>query len=189
MPPPVRQRILAAAEDLFYSQGIASTGVDAVIERAGVATGSLYKHFGGKDALVEAYLHDRDLRWRAHWQACIDAEVDPVERVLAIFTATATWSPDAPADRGCAHLAAMVQLPGGHPARRAAVAHKQHLADRLEELCAETSAHDPGDLSRDVLLVYEGMNNQLALGADPEAIERARRMARSRLTAQERGGA
>jgi AcrR family transcriptional regulator len=187
MPPPVRQRILAAAEELFYSQGIASTGVDAVIERAGVATGSLYKHFGGKDALVEAYLHDRDHRWRAHWEACIAAEDDPVDRVLAIFTATASWPSSTVADRGCAHLAALVQLPGGHQATTAAAAHKQHLADRLGGLCADTSSRDPADLCRDLLLVYEGMNNQIALGMDPDPIGRARRLAHPLLKAQAAG--
>ena len=177
----VRERLLRAAEELFYSNGIASTGVDAVVERAGVATGSLYKNFGGKDALVEAYLHVRDQRWRDHWESCIAEQSDPVERVLAMFTAVASWDPSAPVNRGCAHLAATVQLPPGHPAIRAALAHKEHLAKRLDELCAATGTDDPADVSADLLLIYEGANNLIALGRDPDPIHRARRLARSRL--------
>lgn len=177
----MRERLLVAAEELFYTEGIASTGVDAVIERAGVATGSLYKNFGGKDALVEAYLHERDHRWRAHWEACIAEHSDPVERVLAIFTAVASWSPSSPANRGCAHLAATVQLPPGHPATQAAHAHKQHLADRLRELCAATTTEDPESLGHDLLLIYEGMNNLIALDLDPDPVARARQLAQQRL--------
>ncbi|CAN5650982.1 TetR/AcrR family transcriptional regulator [soil metagenome] len=177
----MRERLLDAAEDLFYSDGIASTGVDAVIERAGVATGSLYKNFGGKDALVEAYLHARDHRWRAHWEACIAEQRDPVERVLAIFTAVARWAPLSQANRGCAHFAATVQLPPDHPATRAALAHKQHLAERLGELCAATgtgTTDHPVNLCQDMLLIYEGMNNLIALNLDPDPIGRARQLAR-----------
>lgn len=184
-PPPrsVRERLLDAAEDLFYSDGIASTGVDAVIERAGVATGSLYKNFGGKNALVAAYLHARDHRWRAHWEECIAEQRDPDERVLAIFTAVARWAPLSQANRGCAHLAASVQLPSDHPATRAALTHKQHLAERLGELCAATSTDEPVNLRQDMLLIYEGMNNLIALDLDPDPVDRARQLTRRLLSA------
>jgi len=175
----VRERLLSAAEELFYSNGIASTGVDAVIERAGVATGSLYKNFGGKDALVEAYLQVRDQRWRDHWEACVAEHSDPDERVLAIFTALARWDPSSPINKGCAHLTATVQLPPNHPAVRVALSHKQHVAERLSELCAATRTEDPSNLSADVLLIYEGVNNLLALDMEPDPIDRARRLARS----------
>jgi AcrR family transcriptional regulator len=183
----VHERLLAAAEELFYSQGIASTGVDAVIERAGVATGSLYKHFAGKDALVEAYLRDRDQRWREHWEACIAEQGDPVERVLAIFTALSRWSPPTPANRGCAHFAATVQLSPDHPGFRAAREHKQHLSRRLAELCAQTAAANPTDVARDLLLLYEGATNFNALDPGSDAIDRAQRVARQRLERDEAG--
>src|SRR5690242_20426346 len=88
---PARVRLLRAADELFYEHGIAGTGVDAVIARAGVATGSLYKNFSGKDELVAAYLAERDLRWRQEWEAAIAAADDPVDRVLALFAATDRW--------------------------------------------------------------------------------------------------
>ncbi|MBF4163315.1 TetR/AcrR family transcriptional regulator [Nocardioides acrostichi] len=196
-PPTVRQRLLEAAEELFYAQGIAGTGVDAVIERAGVATGSLYTNFGGKDALVVAYLEERDRRWRETWERAIAGADEPVERVLALFAATARWCSTTSAERGCAHLAAALQLPAGHPGRETALAHKDHLARRLYELCAglqltgahETGAHETGaagqpgdhdgcrDLRDDLLMIYEGMNNQIALGVGPDPVARARRVA------------
>lgn len=182
----MRERLLAAAEELFYAQGFASTGVDAVIERARVATGSLYKNFGGKDGLAEAYLRERDHRWRRHWEECVAEQDDPVERVLTLFTALERWSPGSPDNRGCAHLAAMVQLPRDHPGSQAAVRHKQHLSRRLEELCAGAGADDPAGLCRDLLLLYEGANNQVALGLTNDPVGRARRLARTLLEATPR---
>ncbi len=56
---PARERLLAAAEELFYQDGVQSVGIDRVIERAGVAKASLYANFKGKDDLVRAYLDAR----------------------------------------------------------------------------------------------------------------------------------
>ena len=56
---PARERLLAAAEELFYQDGVQSVGIDRVIERAGVAKASLYANFNGKDDLVRAYLDAR----------------------------------------------------------------------------------------------------------------------------------
>jgi hypothetical protein len=50
--PSPRERLLAACDELFYRDGVHSTGIDAVIEKADVAKGSLYYIFGRKDALV-----------------------------------------------------------------------------------------------------------------------------------------
>lgn len=180
-----RERLLAAADELFYADGLTSTCVDAVIDRAGVATGSLYNNFSGKDALIEAYLHDRDERWRTHWESCIAEHADPVERVLALFTAVQRWNQTADTRRGCAHLAAAVQLPADHPGARAAAAHKQHLTDRLHELCGDAVAVEPADLAQDLLLIYEGMHNMIAMDLDTTPIGRARRLATRRLTQQE----
>lgn len=182
---PARERLLAAADDLFYGEGITSTGVDAVIEHAGVATGSLYNNFGSKDALVAAYLHARDHKWRTHWEICIAERTDPTQRVLALFTAMERWDDGLATDRGCAHVAAAVQLPAHHPGARVAAAHKQYLAARLHELCAETGAADPADLAQDVLLIYEGMHTMISMNLDPAPIARARGLATQRLTPTE----
>ncbi|GIL36996.1 TetR/AcrR family transcriptional regulator [Phycicoccus sp. DTK01] len=176
-----RARLLEAADELFYAGGIASTGVDAVIARAGVATASLYKNFHGKDDLVAAYLAERDERWRRHWESCIDGETDPVQRVLALFTAMDGWD-GRRASRGCAHVSASLQLPDEHPGRVVARRHKEHVARRLEELVRETGVGDAAEVARDLLLVYEGTFTLLALELDPDPVNRARRLARWRLS-------
>ena len=55
-----RDRILDAANRLFYGEGIRSVSVDAVAEKAGVTKRTLYYHFKSKDELIAAYLESRD---------------------------------------------------------------------------------------------------------------------------------
>ena len=56
---PTKDRIVAAANKLFYDEGIRSVGVDAVAAKAGVTKRTLYYHFKSKDDLVAAYLAAR----------------------------------------------------------------------------------------------------------------------------------
>ncbi|MBO0679726.1 TetR/AcrR family transcriptional regulator [Mycolicibacterium sp. S2-37] len=178
---PARVRLLRAAGELFYEHGIAGTGVDAVIERAGVATGSLYKNFSGKDELVAAYLADRDERWREEWDRAIAEADDPAGRVLAIFTATERWRDHVGLQRGCAHIAAAGQLPPEHPGMAVAVAHKRHVVERLTTLVAATSAANPATTASDIALIHDGMLGSMAVGLDPDPVARAYRIARTLL--------
>ncbi|MDT5174753.1 MAG: hypothetical protein QOG37_2004 [Mycobacterium sp.] len=87
--PSARERLLAASDELLYRDGVHSTGIDAVIEKAGVAKGSLYYIFGGKDELVAAYLRGRLDAWRERVDAAQAGIDDPEEKILAVFDAIA----------------------------------------------------------------------------------------------------
>jgi AcrR family transcriptional regulator len=174
---PARERLLRAADELFYANGITGTGVDAVIARAGVATGSLYKNFSGKADLVAAYLTERDRRFQALWESHIESEIDPRARLLAIFTAQEAWTSETGAVRGCAHVAAATQLPREHLGFAIAVAHKQRVTARLAELAQAASAPEPERLAQDLAMIYDGMLNAQAIGIDPRPVDRARRLA------------
>ena len=155
---PARERLLDAAEALFYERGIAGTGVDAVLRRARVAPATLYAHFTGKDHLVAAYLERRHQRWRATWdealQRCGD---DPDERALSVFDALDEFHRQQETTRGCAFLAAAVEVTDArHPAHQWLAADTQLLADRLHALAADTGAADPGALATELLLLYDG---------------------------------
>src|SRR5271168_3009534 len=96
--PSARERLLAAADELFYRDGVHfyrdgvhSTGIDAVIEKAGVAKGSLYYIFGGKDELVAAYLRGRHERFRQQVEEAQAGIDDPADKILALFDALADY--------------------------------------------------------------------------------------------------
>lgn len=173
-PPSARDRLLAAAGELFYARGINATGIDAIVERAGVALATLYKQFGGKDRLVAAYLEERDRRWCLEWEAAIAASE---RRVAAIFDAVEQWWTAEGRYRGCAQVAAAVEITDvDHPAMDAINRHKAHLHQRLAELAREAGAAEPEQVAADIVVIYEGAITALLLQNVPEPLRRARRL-------------
>jgi AcrR family transcriptional regulator len=175
---PARERLLEAADQLFYAHGIAATGVDAVLQRAGASPATLYAHFAGKDGLVAAYLERRHHRWLATWDAVLARTEDPVDRLLSVLDALALFRRHEGATRGCAVLAAAAELPAAdHPARAWIEADTALLHERLHELAHAAGADDPRALAAELVLVYDGTLAAYARGvADP--VPAARELAR-----------
>jgi AcrR family transcriptional regulator len=98
---PARDRLLAAADELFYEGGIHTVGIDRVIERAGVAKATLYDIFGSKDALIRAYLEARHNARKARLSAWLERYDHPRERLLGVFDAMVDLM-KAEGFRGCA---------------------------------------------------------------------------------------
>jgi AcrR family transcriptional regulator len=61
-----RDAILAAALELFASQGFDGTAVPEVARRAGVGAGTIYRHFESKEGLVNALYRREKTRLMAH---------------------------------------------------------------------------------------------------------------------------
>ena len=177
-----RARLVAAADELFSSNGIAGTPVDEAVRRAGVATMTLYHHFDGKDAFVAAYLRDRHGRWMQRWESHISAASGPADRLLAIFDALDEWAREGGAARGCAFVDAAAELSDrAHPAWREIDAHKRDLRDRLVELAESIDEIDPGGVADQLLLIYEGALSALLTGHIEHPTAQARAMAQALL--------
>ncbi len=180
---PARERLLAAAGELFYEQGIAATGVDAVLARAGVSPATMYAHVRGKEALVAAYLQERHESWRAVWDEVLAERDDPRERLLSVFDAVGRYRERDDIRRGCGFLAAATELPADHAGQRWLEADSRLLLDRFRELAAEAGAADPTDVADTLLLLYDGALNRLARAATTanlpasDPLTRARRLA------------
>lgn len=187
---PARERLLAAAAELFYESGIAATGVDAVLARAGTSPATLYAHFAGKDGLVAAYLEERHQAWRATWDEVLAGRSDPVERLLSVFDAVGRYRDEQGNRRGCAFLAAATELPAGHPGQPWLAADSRLLTERLRELAADAGLPDADDAAATLLLLYDGALSRYArvattpglAGDDP--VDRARRLAAGWIAAQ-----
>src|SRR5438270_7234988 len=82
-PASARKRLLDAANELFYEEGVHTVGVDRVIERAGVAKATLYTVFGNKDGLVRAYLLGRHDRTRERMTASLPPDTTPLGSVFS----------------------------------------------------------------------------------------------------------
>lgn len=82
---PAKERLLKAASELFYNDGITATGIDTIIAKAGVAKMSLYNNFASKAELVQAYVQSRKKEWRQLYEERVRGVATPQERILAVF--------------------------------------------------------------------------------------------------------
>ncbi|MCF6508544.1 TetR/AcrR family transcriptional regulator [Blastococcus sp. MG754426] len=182
--PTARQRLLSAASELFYESGIAATGVDAVLARAGVSPATMYAHFAGKDALVAAYLEERHHRWRGVWDEVLAESGDHRDRLLSVFDALTRYRRRTGDRRGCGFQAAATELPAGHPGQTWLAADTALLSGRLLELARAAGADRPGELAADLLLLYDGALAGLARRAAAPAGFDQDPLGRARVTAQ-----
>ncbi|MDX3688413.1 TetR/AcrR family transcriptional regulator [Streptomyces sp. NBC_01693] len=180
---PAGERVVAAAEELFYDRGITAVGVDLIAEHSGVTKRTLYNQFGSKDRLVAAYLAARDRRWQSLVRATVDACDDPVEAVTAPFEALRVWS--GTNARGCAFINALAELPdASHPAYVIAADQKRWLVDLFEELATAAGCSAPGALATQLLVLHEGVlaTQPLPLDTLPGSVELARSLVRAAVT-------
>jgi AcrR family transcriptional regulator len=153
--PSPRERLLAASDELFYRDGVHSTGIDAVIEKAGVAKGSLYYIFGGKDELVAAYLRGRHDAWRQRIEAAQAGVDDPDEKVLAVFDAIADYV-SLPGFRGCPFINAAAEAPAGESQQLAIKEYRDWLRQSFRELAADTGVAGSEALADALIVLYDG---------------------------------
>ena len=168
-----RDRLLAAAGELFYEHGVHTVGIDTIIERAGVAKASLYSTFGSKDGLVRAYLETRHEARRARISAEIERHDDPTARLLAVFDVLASTIAQ-PAFRGCAFANAAAESELDSAAADITRNVRRWLLETLAELATELGVSDPTALARQLTLLYDGALAQSRLDPSPAAAKAAR---------------
>jgi AcrR family transcriptional regulator len=168
-----RRRILAAAAQLFYFEGINATGVDLIADRASVSKRTLYQHFPSKAALVEEYL--RQLRQQGaegEEESAQTPDSTPRAQLLALFELT-----DAGVGRmrGCPFHNAAVEAAGVMPGVEHIVhVHKRDYIDGLTELARAAGAADPETLGNQIALLYEGASGLSTSMNDPAPWAQAR---------------
>ncbi len=152
-----RQKILDAADDLFFTGGIAATPIDAVIRRAGVSAATLYRGFDGKDGVLAAALSRRHEAWLQAWDAAVSAADTPEGRLLAVFDALDAFRQRPLGSRWCAFLGSAAEFADPPASVARAVQHDTDtMRARLTELASEVDAAGADDLADALLLVITG---------------------------------
>jgi AcrR family transcriptional regulator len=168
-----RERLLEAADELFYYGGVQTVGIDRIIEQAGVAKASLYNTFGSKEELVRAYLDARHERTTARLTAAVERHTDPVARLFAVFDAQAEMLAQ-PNFRGCAFISASAEAPLGGMIEHATDSYRSDIRGLLTRLAADTAAPDPATLGRQLHLIYDGALLSARMDRDPSIAVAAR---------------
>jgi AcrR family transcriptional regulator len=176
-PASARERLLDAANELFYEEGVHTVGVDRVVERAGVAKATLYTLFGNKDGLVRAYLTARDEAIRERITRELVARYrTPRERLLGVFDVQALMFSD-PRFHGCAFARASAEAPQGSSVEEVAEGHRGWLRSLFHELAKEAGARNPEELARQLMLLYDGAAISAWMDHNPSAATAARSVA------------
>jgi AcrR family transcriptional regulator len=150
-----RDRLLDAANELFYAEGVQTVGIDRIIERAGVAKASLYNLFGSKEELVAAYLASRHDVTTGRLTEAIEKVDDPRQKILGVFEVQAQQYEQSDFN-GCAFIAASTEAPSGGLVEQAADQFRAWIRAMFTDLARQAGAPDPVSLGRQLHFIYDG---------------------------------
>jgi AcrR family transcriptional regulator len=163
-----RDRVLDTADRLFFSVGVHAVGVDRIIDEAGVARATLFRHFRTKDDLVAAYLERRADHARATLTKMRAEHADP-GRMLAAIADVVDGYRNQPGFRGCEFINAAAEFADPeHPAHRLAVEQRRWITDFIAETLAQLGHRDSAETAEAMLMVRTGalIAASLELGVD-----------------------
>jgi AcrR family transcriptional regulator len=150
-----RARLLAAANDLFYEEGVHTVGIDRVIERAGVAKASLYNAFGSKEELIREYLairHDARVERMTRGLARYD---NPREKLLGVFDVLGEITSQ-PSFRGCAFVNARSETASSDRVAQICDTSRAWTRTLFTDLAREAGVAEPERLAAQLHLLYDG---------------------------------
>jgi len=153
-PSPARKRLLDAATDLFYGEGIHSVGVDRIIAAAGVTRATMYKQFDGKEGLVLAYLQGEDERLRALFARAGAASDDP-KVLLDLVIGGIEADIRERHTRGCPFINAAAEYPSEGPVRDLIADHREWFRATLGALATAAGLSEPADVAASLVLLRD----------------------------------
>ncbi len=172
-----RARLLAAASELFYAEGVQTVGIDRVIAQAGVAKATLYSAFGSKEELVRAYLRARHAATRERMNTELEARYPTAkERLVGVFEVQGLSFTD-PGFRGCAFVSAKAEARPGGAVDEVSGEYRAWLHDLFTDLAHQAGATDPKGLAQQLVLLYDGAGISAWMDRDPSAEDAARTVA------------
>ena len=171
-----RERLLAAADELFYENGINLVGIDRVIEHAGVAKASLYDCFGSKEELIRAYLKGRADKRQARIVERLAGLETPQEKILGVFELMAETA-NRPDYRGCAFQRASAEAGASSIIKGTCDESRAWLRSQFTELARQAKAADPELLGQQLVFLYDGAALAASVDGDRNAPRAARALA------------
>ncbi|PFG29664.1 TetR/AcrR family transcriptional regulator [Paramicrobacterium agarici] len=173
-----RERILSAAEDLYYQKGYSAVGMDELRTTAGVSLRRLYALFPSKDDIITAVLDRKHSEWESGLTGRVASAPDTArERLLAIYAYLEEWF-TTESFRGCAFINAFGELGGTHPEIAALVRdHKASFQQYVTALVRDLGASD--DLAAQLSILAEGAQSTAAISRDPAVAGQARSAAQT----------
>ena len=173
-----REQLIETAIRLFNRDGYHATGINRILDEAGVAKMTLYTHFGSKEELILAALRARDQWFRNHVRRELSRRTDdPAERLVQVFDVIDEWCKGSDFN-GCMFVNAAGEFGQSEdPIHAAAAEHKRLFTAYLREQAEAAEAKDPVALADRLALLVEGAIATAHVRGDPEASSRAKDLA------------
>lgn len=166
---PMRERLLEAASELFYAQGLRAVSADRIIERVGTTKVTFYRHFRTKDDLVVAYLEGRAAIEREGVGGAVARAGGDPETALRLIAEGLGAVACRPGFRGCPFINAAAEYPDpDSPVRRLVDQHRAWYRSMFEQLIAPLDVHDRAAVADELMLLRDGAMVAGYLG-DPAA--------------------
>jgi AcrR family transcriptional regulator len=154
---PVRERLVEAASELFYAQGLRAVSADRIIERVGTTKVTFYRHFRTKDDLVVAYLEGRAAIEREGVGGAVARAGGDVETALRLISEGLGAVACSPGFRGCPFINAAAEYPDPeHPVHRAVLEHRQWLTGTVREAFRAAGHPDPDGAAHRFVMLRDG---------------------------------
>ena len=159
----VREQIVETACRLFYSQGYNLTGINQIIEEAGVAKASLYYHFPSKEDLCVEYLKRRYDIWSAMLAKYLTGIEDPKKSLIRVFECRSQYLADTNYG-GCSYIRIISEMPQrGEKINRQVILQKEkqrQLFIDLVKRIKEVTHSSINDLANTIFLLFDGATVQ-----------------------------
>jgi AcrR family transcriptional regulator len=155
-PSPARDRILATADRLFYSEGINSVGINRIVAESAVTRATLYRHFPSKDDLIAAYLEHRTRYDQDQVSGIIEANSDDPRHALTELATALTRDDFAAMRRGCPFINSSAEFVVGHPAREYGTHIRAWVTQRIEELLRRLDHRSPTATAQQLMMIRTG---------------------------------
>lgn len=177
-----RIRLLDAAADLFYREGVHRVSLERVIDQAGVPESTLLEAFGDRDGLVLAYLRLRHSRTRERIARELTRFHSPRDKLLGVFEIQGMAFSE-PGFRGCAFVSASAQALPGEVVEQVATEYRSWLHGLFTGLSADADAPSPDELADQLVLLYDGAGISAWMDRRPATADTSRSIAKSLIDA------
>ena len=153
----MRERIIDAATQLFYAQGLRAVSAEKIIDLVGITKVTFYRHFPSKDDLIVAYLQRR-----AEWErnailAVRQSTGDDIPNVFRIIAEAIGAESCSPGFRGCPFINAAAEYPDPqHPVRQVVDAHRRWFKHEIEELLEGINVPNGGEVADELVMLRDG---------------------------------
>ncbi|MEL6820757.1 MAG: TetR/AcrR family transcriptional regulator [Calditrichota bacterium] len=167
------------AIELFGEHGFHATGIDMLLQEAGVSKKTMYRYFRSKEELIYAALKKKDGIFRNDFMKAVEAAGDtPKEKLMAIFDVAEEWFRE-DTFFGCMFVSAIAEYSSNDsPIRDICKQFKKQMWEYIYDLAKQAGAIHAKELADELALLLDGATSIAQVSQKPQAAVTAKKVAK-----------